>query len=280
MTDNAFVALVGISGVVLVGAITIWSSLASANRRVPLWLKLTALLGAIGVLGFGAGMLRPGEDQARASNDAPPTPPALPGEPKKPNNGGGAIVYAWDFNSDDGRWLMDPTSKLGSTEVMRVVDGKLQVEFRSGAGQYVNVIHADVPQLLDVEVHALLERLGGPDTMAYGLIFRNNSEQGNVYFLINGRRQFGVFAHVKGGNEHVDTLVPWTQSGVINSDAPNQLSVIARGTQISVFANNQPLTTFSHEPLFSGSAGVFVTLYGPNETGTIAIDDFRIARAP
>lgn len=279
MTESAFVALVGLSGVVLVGAITIWSSLANANRLIPLWLKLTALIGAIGVLGFGAGIVRPSTDPAIA-NEAPPTPPALPGEPKKPNNGGGAIVYAWDFNSDDGRWTLDPTSKLGSTELMRVADGKLQVDFRSGAGQYVNNIHADVPQLLDVEVNALLERISGPDTMAYGLIVRDNNEQGNVYFLINGRRQFGVFAHVKGANEHVDILVPWTQSGVINSDAPNQLSVIARGRQISVFANNQPLTTFNHEPLFSGSAGVLVTLYGPNETGTIAIDDFRISRAP
>ncbi len=278
MTESAFVALVGASGVLLVGAITIWSSLASGNRKVPLWLKLAALLGAIGVFGFGAGMLRPGGEPVVGGG--PPTPPAVPGEPKKPNSGGGAIVYAWDFNSDDGRWLLDPASKLGSTESMRVADGKLQVDFRSGAGQYVNVIHADVPQLLDVEVHALLERLGGPDTMAYGLIFRDNNEQGNVYFLINGRRQFGVFAHVKGPNEHVDTLVPWTQSGVINSDAPNQLSVISLGRQISVFANNQPLTTFNYDPLFSGSAGVLVTLYGPNETGTIAIDDFRISRAP
>ncbi len=277
---STFVGIFGVSGVILVGAVTIWASLASAGKAVPAWAKLSALIGALGLFVGAMSLFSP----ALANEELIPVPPATtlvaPGPPAElPSEGRGVTIYSSDFVNADGKWRLGPVSKMGSTESMQVTgDGKLGVDFRSGGGRYVLNLNVDTPAMLDSEIEAVIERLEGPSSMAYGLLFRSNDAVGQLYFLINSDQYFGVFVQNKDGNS-MDRPVQWTRSSSINPTGPNKLKVITRGNSISVFANDQPLTTFEYNNQFSGSAGAYVILYEPNETGRILIDDFRVSRA-
>lgn len=281
MPTSVLIIIVGVSGIVLVGAITLWTTVASGNRPVSSWIKLVALCGGVGVL-VGATALFTGGALPPPSDDpgtAPTAPPPAPGGPLSPNSSGGAVVYSTDFNDNDGRWRLNPTAKLGSSDNLTIKDGELLIDVRSGAGLYVTHVDLDAQQLADVEVEAVLKRVDGPADMAYGLIFRNNDDIGDVYFLINSQRQFGVFAHIHGSGEHVISLVPWTSSSLINTDQPNKLKAIAKGRVISVWANDKPLTTFTYDTVFAGSSGVLITLYGPNESARVSVDYYRVSHA-
>lgn len=281
MPANALIILVGISGIVLVGAITLWTTFASSSRPVSRWIKLVALCGAVGVLVgatalFAGGALPP----ADGSITPPPTAPLPgPGSPRTPNASGGAVVYSTDFNDNDGRWVLKPNDKIGASNRLAFMDGELQIEVRSGGGQYVTLVELNAQQLADVEVEAVIRRLDGPADMAYGLIFRNNADLGNIYFLVNSQRQFGVFAHIQGSGESVISLVPWTSSNLINTDQPNKLKVVAKRNVISVWANDKALSTFDYDTVFAGSSGVLITLYGPNESARVSVDYYRVSHA-
>jgi hypothetical protein len=277
---SALIILVGVSGIVLVGAITLWTTVASGSRPVSRWIKLVALCGGVGVLVgatllFAGGAMPPPDDIP-----LPPTaPPPGPGSPRTPNASGGAVVYSTDFNDNDGRWALSPNDKIGASDRLTVQDGELLIEVRSGGGRYVTHVELDAQQLADVEVEAVLRRIDGPADMAYGLIFRNNADLGNIYFLVNSQRQFCVFAHIQGSGGSVISLVPWTSSNLINTDQPNKLKVVAKGRVISVWANDKALSTFEYDTVFAGSSGVLLTLYGPNESARVSVDYFRVSHA-
>ena len=277
MSASIIVLLVGISGILLLGAITMWATITGAGKPVPRAIKLLALLGGVSLLVSGTGLIAPVNGADGSLNAAPPTAQAGLGLVTA-QSGGGELIYSSDFSNDDGRWEMATTAKLGASESRQYSEGRLLVEFRSGAGQYVSHINVNASDLADVEVEGTLARQAGPENMAYGLILRRNRELGEIYFLVNSQNQFGVFSHVAGPGAKFDALVPWTNNGVINADTPNILRAVAKDRLLSVYANGRLLTTVENVPLFSGGTGVLVSLNKPNESGRVSIDDFKVTQ--
>jgi hypothetical protein len=273
------VGIFGISGVVLIGAITIWASLAGASKPVPLIVKLTSLLGGLGLIAGAATLFIPSTLADDSIPQQPPTPLAVPSQPTQPLlSTPGTPVYDMTLEPDPSKsWHMRPVSKMGSTESMDARRGEMELDFRSGGGSYVLNLNLDAPELMDTEIEATIERRNGPDTMSYGLMFRSNNES-QMYFLINSDQKYGVFMFNAESPTMVDR-VPWTFSDAISANGPNKMKVIARGKEISIYVNDAQLTTFMVEREFAGGAGAYVILYEPNETGRLRIANYRVAHA-
>jgi hypothetical protein len=276
---STFVGIFGISGVVLIGAITIWASLAGANKPVPLLVKLTSLLGALGLVVGAVTLFAPPSLADDGIPQQPPTPQALPSQPTQPFvSTPGIPVYDLKLENDPSKsWRLKPISKMGSTESMDISNGEMQLDFKSGGGSYVLNLNLDAPELVDSEIEATIERRNGPNTMSYGLMFRSNNES-QMYFLINNDQKYGVFMFNAENPAMIDR-VPWTYSNAIDSNGPNKMKVIARGKEISIYVNDAQLTTFMVDRAFAGAAGAYVILYEPNESGRLRIANYRVAHA-
>jgi hypothetical protein len=272
----------GLSAVILIGAITIWASVANAGRPISAVVKLLALAGFLGVLLFGLGLIPPVVADGRVSDPLPPTPPvgSTPSSaaPESPLDAD-VLVYSWDFTADDNRWQLQQCDKLGASQTSNIENGHMIVSIRSGAGQCATRFILDAPpELADIDVESTLKRVNGPDTMTYGLVIRKNDNIGDVYFLFGPNQQFGVFARTRSGGESMLPLMPWSRSESISVEGPNRLRVVAKGKSISVYINGQALSTFRYEDVIAGSTGVVTTIYEPNLTGSVSIDDFRVSR--
>jgi hypothetical protein len=276
---STFVGIFGVSGVVLIGAVTIWASLASAGKTVPLGIKLISLLGALGLIAGAVTMFLPEGRLDDGIPQAPPTQDAVPVKPSAPISATpGTSVYDLKRDDPSKSWRMNPISKLGSAESMAVNNGEMDFDFKSGGGSYVLNLNLNAPELVNSEIEAVIERLGGPNTMSYGLLFRSNNQIGQMYFLINSDQKYGVFVHTKDSKTMADRI-PWTFSSSIDPNGPNKLKVIAREKQVSIFVNDSLLNTFQVDQVFAGAAGAYVILYEPNETGRIRIANYRVAHA-
>ncbi len=272
----------GLSAVVLIGAITIWASVANAGRPISAAVKLLALVGFLGVVLFGLGLMSPIVSDGTASDPLPPTPPVNNTPNSVASNSpldSEVLVYSWDFTADDSRWRVQACDKLGATQEARVENGRMLVSVRSGAGQCATRFILDAPpELSDIDVESTLQRIDGPATMTYGLVIRKNDNIGDMYFLFGPNQQFGVFARARGGNEGMVPLLPWSRNESIATEGPNRLRVVAKGKNVSVYINGQALSTFSYDDVIAGSAGVVTTIYEPNLSGSVSIDDFRVSR--
>jgi hypothetical protein len=275
---SIFVGLLGLCGVGLIGAITIWVSLAGANRQVPALVKFLSLASALGLVLGMAGLLTSASETQSPNpvqlSGAPPTAPA----PGTANTVAADDVYISGFDQDDGRWTIHAdTAKLGATQSLNFRDGRMEIEVSSSSGPFVADVDLQSDALANVSLEATFERLSGPDTFAYGFIIRDNDAVGDIYLLINGQRQFAVF-HEDHSSGAYTQLVPWTNSGVIEPTGRNRLRLIANNAQITVTCNEQVLTQFTFDRVWSGTTGIMTTLFDANQSGRLTVDDVRLQR--
>lgn len=92
-----------------------------------------------------------------------------------------------------------------------------------------------------------------------GLIFRSQGEDGYYFFEINNQGEYRLRARLKG--EWLD-IVPWTaNSAVLTEGRPNELQVVARGTEVSLSDNGTLLSPVALPPdatFLSGAIGLAV----------------------
>lgn len=117
----------------------------------------------------------------------------------------------------------------------------------------------------------------GPDNNAYGLILRYGLESDEFYaFMISGD---GFYAFTVDGANHTDPefLSEWGESSAINQGAQlNRLKVVAVGSSMKYYVNDQLLGEVQDSRFTTGTLGFFV---GSVEEGEvrIAFDNFKIS---
>ena len=126
-----------------------------------------------------------------------------------------------------------------------------------------------------VEVDAT--QISGPDNNAYGVILRYGLQSDEFYaFLISGD---GYHAFTVDGVNHSDPefLADWTESSAINKGAQtNHLKVVAVGTSMKYYVNDQLLGEVQDARFGTGTLGFFV---GTVDEGNlqVAFDNLRVS---
>lgn len=110
---------------------------------------------------------------------------------------------------------------------------------------------------LEVDTRQVSEATG-----EYGVIFRFQDEDNSYAFSINSN---GLYRLDKRLNGEWISLIPWTNSPLIDPTGWNQLKVEAVGTKITLYINDQPLATVTDSSFTEGNIGLFVgTFEEPN----------------
>ncbi len=142
---------------------------------------------------------------------------------------------------------------------------------------YVGWSECTDAEYVDFIVEADATQLGGPKNNAYGIILRYGLQADDFYaFLISGD---GYYAFTVDGANRTDPefLTEWAESSAINTGAQtNRLKVVAVGSSMKYYVNDQLLGETRDSRFTSGTIGFFV---GTIDEGNvqIAFDNLRVS---
>jgi hypothetical protein len=273
--DNVLIGLLGLSGVILVGGVALWATVAKEGRDVPAWIPWLTLIGGLGVLLSASSVLFNLQPPGFV-NSALPTAPRVNGALVPP--GSPIVLYQDDFTTDLGQWQIGSRAINGGYLTSTVVGGALVIDVSSSDRPLFEKLNPNTTSVTNVDLSVTSERLDGPADAAYGLFIRDDGRTSEIFYLINSQRQFSVFARDQRSGVFT-ALVPWTSHPSIKESGPNRMRIVAVDRQITVFANDTQLTSFAQDILHSGKSGVIIVLYSPNQTARFVVDDFRLVRA-
>ncbi len=124
--------------------------------------------------------------------------------------------------------------------------------------------------VIEVDAHAV----SGPTFIEYGLVFRVASDGKSLYgFALTREGKFTVFRYQ---NNAFSDLLPYISSSAIRAGtATNRLKVVMQQNRISVYANDQFLSSVSDSNLPKGAVGLFLNSDSPNAKA--AFSNLRIS---
>lgn len=173
----------------------------------------------------------------------------------------------------------DTPSPRWDQSAVRIQDGALHTElFMPNADVYTlwRGIPDDVEmgsRVQDFTMQVNITQARGSDDAFYGIRFRQNTTDSYLMVALNARGYYRVWRSSFGDQRDI---VPWTFTRHINQglNATNQLQVSAANTQVAVFINGVPITTFSDLSPVSGQL-TLSTFTTNGDYVDVAFDDVR-----
>lgn len=132
-------------------------------------------------------------------------------------------------------------------------------------------------ELTDFDVAVLAQRTAGePENVCYGLFFRKSAEGFDAGTYALSVCENGYFSTLYyDENVGWENFQDWTLSDAIYLDQPNLIEISARGSNFTIFINNQEVAEFKDERLKAGSVALFIDFYA-KEPGTVWFDNFAV----
>jgi hypothetical protein len=242
-----------------------WLVHAEAGRRV-----LTVLLTLFVLAGLLA--LRPNSNATpNPSADAAAPPAAL--DASGPVSAADASVLLDErFGDQAHNWPSDPQGTAW------LADGAYHLASRR-PGRFV-ALGAPLPDVLgDVIVSATFHRANDAVSGGYGVILRDQgsgrrdgtSQAGWYYLLaVNEKREVGIW---RRENDRWKDLLPWRGNDAVHPGTqPNDLTVFARGDQLTFVVNGHKVASQADQTQSAGHVGVFVG----GDTNEVILDRFTV----
>lgn len=171
-----------------------------------------------------------------------------------------------DFRRDDGVWSLDAEENVTHAYTRRAL--RIGVDRADWVSWSLNQDLGVTDFLAEVDAGYV----AGPQSAEYGFVFRYVDDENLYFFAISAEGYYSLFKRLDGQWE---TLVSWTQSDALNtgSSALNRLSVLAEGSQITLYANSTPLATVEDDAFATGSIGLAAGTF--DEAGLeVSFDNF------
>ncbi|HEV7507737.1 MAG TPA: caspase family protein [Thermoanaerobaculia bacterium] len=166
--------------------------------------------------------------------------------------------------------------KLG-TRIGRISSGVLRLSFtpKTKKGGFSPVTGTSATTAADFYVRIDLSKSQGPERADAGLMFRANPDGVQHYVFLIRQQAYFLAAHKKSW--HV--LRYWTPSPAIRPGQTNSLAVVAIGSHLTLFINDQQVDQVSDATFSSGRMGPSVESHGI-EPVTFDFDNFELRRKP
>lgn len=130
----------------------------------------------------------------------------------------------------------------------------------------------------DFYLAADVRQIDGPPDSEFGLAFRVESPESYYLFELAGQGSTAVFLLQ---DENWQTLMEWSQEGRFQPEEWNRMAVLASGNRFIFFVNDQMVGELQEDTIGSGSSGVFIGLFSPEDSGTWEFDNFELrSQAP
>lgn len=200
-----------------------------------------------------------------------PAPPVTDPTPAPPS-GGGSILFQDDFSDPGSGW----PNQVGDTDKSaEYSDGQYLVRAITA---YQDVWAHPGLDFGDVSIEVDVTKLEGPEDNNFGLICRF-VDDGNFYFFwvsSDGYQTIGKYQNGESSLISGDSMQ--STSAVFAGNATNHLRADCIGSQLTLYANGEMLSTVTDTSFSSGDVGVMVGTFEEPNLGML-FDNF-IVRAP
>jgi hypothetical protein len=186
-----------------------------------------------------------------------------------------ALYETFDNNLND--W---PTGEDQEASLARILWTLDQSRYRWQAQAIQGFVwwaYPEMEQAGDFYLAVDVQQVEGPPSGEAGLIFRLNELDEYYLYEIDARGNFAVFIRQQDAWE---TLYDWSEAQAILGDSPNRLALVARGSQLFFFINEQLVASLTDERLTSGKAGLLIGLSDEGDKGVWEFDNFELRRLP
>jgi hypothetical protein len=170
----------------------------------------------------------------------------------------------------------DSCNTESTSDIERVVENG-QFMMRVITSSYVGWTECTSAEYTDFVFEVDATQVSGPNNNAYGMILRYGLESDEFYtFMISGD---GYYSFTVDGANHTDPefLVEWTESSAIKQgNQTNRLKVVAVGSSLKYYVNDQMLGEVQDSRFTTGTLGFFA---GSVDEGNvqIAFNNLRVS---
>ena len=185
----------------------------------------------------------------------------------------GAFIDNFDQNSYD--WASGARTGDRADITWTIADGVYRWDAVAKEG-FVWWVYPEMEEYADFYYAVDLDIVQGPDAAEQGLVYRmfkNGDEYSYYLYEISNDGQYSVwFRDPSGWSE----LIPWTISPLIKANGSNRLALIAQGSRMVFFINDQFVAEVSDDRLSTGKLGLCIGLDENGQTGVWQFDNLEI----
>ncbi|HSQ27807.1 MAG TPA: hypothetical protein VLM80_11845, partial [Anaerolineales bacterium] len=185
----------------------------------------------------------------------------------------GALLDSFDQNSYD--WTSGTRTGDRADMTWSIANGVYTWDALAKEG-FVWWVYPEMDEYADFYYSGDLNIIQGPPEAEQGLVFRmkKDGEDYSYYlFEISNNQQYSVWYRDPSGWSEI---VPWTESASIIEGGMNRLALIAQGSRLVFFINDQYVAEASDDRISSGKLGLCVGLDENGQTGSWQFDNLEI----
>lgn len=210
-------------------------------------------------------------DNLVVSQVSPTAPLSSRSLPAAETAAGSGILFSDSFDSDGYGWATGNFEDRFSQNQVSISDGRYALTVTAKELAYVEKILPNrkfsdfvlsveaTPQ--DTETH-----------YSYGITFRESPNLHAYAFEIGNDGLYSVQLY----DGEWQKLKDWSSSEVIRAGQTNRLKVIARGSSLTFFVNDEQLTTIEDDSLAEGKISLVMDMFEKGRTATVEFDNLVV----
>lgn len=189
---------------------------------------------------------------------------------------GWPIFMSENFENKSNPWLEGKYTFSNLTNSFTIENNFLYWEMavRNRAESW-NLLGHDIAPRDDFFLRVEAQRVDGPETSSYGLVFRSSAgeEHEHYSFRISDTQNFIVTARYEG---KIINVISWTRALPIEPNIINNLIVIGQGTNYFFFVNGSFVGSIDNDLLLRGQLGLCVYLERIDQKGVFRFRNFEV----
>lgn len=183
--------------------------------------------------------------------------------------------FSETFDYDTGGWGSGKTEDGLATIDASISGGKFVVKVTSNHEFFwSNMIKIEFPP--DFYLSADVKKIVTPEKAEYGLVFRGSEESSYFFYINAAAKQYAVAVRL---GDAWKSIRYWTVCGKIDPSGSNRLSVLAHGSDYTLFINGVEADSFTDDTLKEGMAGIGLELHQAGQYMKLEFDNL-IVTAP
>ena len=179
-------------------------------------------------------------------------------------------LFVEPFGPVEGEW------RLENDELSRAYVAQEQLNIEVDGPNLVHYVTLDSDRFADFTLDVKVTRLAGDPLSSFGVLFRIQDVGGFYRLALTGDGQFLVELHRADGSK-VNLSGDWQQTTSLRTEVgePNQIRIVADGSDFEFYANSLLLTRLSDSSLGEGKLAVNAGTFGRSGL-QVAFDDFVV----
>ena len=204
---------------------------------------------------------------SQVSPAAPLSSRSLPGE----TAAGSGILFSDSFDSDASGWASGDFEDKYSRNQVSIGDGRYALTVTAKELAYVEKILPN-RKFSDFVLSVEATPRDTETHYSYGIAFRENPSLHAYAFEIGNDGLYSVQLY----DGEWQKLKDWSSSEAIKPGQTNRLKVIARGSSLTFFVNDEQLTTIENDSLAEGKISLVMDMFEKGRTATVEFDNLVV----